>query len=199
MKIQSKETNAKMNQLIRLLISFNDIKEAFNIVEILMEQSDFEIEEANHKQNKMNSIKCESLSNALTIAYSRPFSGNDKGNKNPIPDLSVNVLKGFEKRDKELHKFLIDHRNKAVAHSDSEIIQMEPFYLKVEDQKLPLLIPLRNKTKFIFSEEELRNIKELCSKLMSEIHIRQKKLERELSDLIPIKELGKDLSEFTFG
>ncbi len=143
-------------------------------------------------------MKCKSLCDALTIAYSRPFSGNDRKNKKPIPDLSKNILKNLENQDKELHQSIIDHRNKAVAHSDSELINMEPFFLMIEKQKIPILIPLRNKTKFTFSSETINQIKELCAKLMGEINRKTNSLAEELNNFIPIKKIRRRHIRFSF-
>ena len=196
--MQTKETKAKKAQLIRLLISFDDLKEAFDIAGILQEEISKPTDKILRRDLKIHNIKCESLSDALTIAYARPFSGNDKKKKNSIPDLSQNVLKILGYENKQLHQFIIDHRNKAVAHSDSELIDMEPFYLMIGEQKVPSLIPLRNKTKFIFSSETLIEIKDLCAQLMTEINLRKDSLAKELEDYIIRKRLGEDTSGFPF-
>ena len=122
-------------------------------------------------------------------------SGNDK---NSIPDLNKNVIKILNTNEKELHNSLIKLRNKAIAHSDSDIIDIKPYYMSVNNKKLDLLIPLRNKTRLTFSNEMLLNIEMICSKLLGEIDKRRRILEKELENFIPIKEIGIDNFDFPF-
>ncbi|HSP11790.1 MAG TPA: hypothetical protein VLO29_04620 [Salegentibacter sp.] len=66
--MQTKEIKAKKAQLIRLLISFNDFKEAFDIAGVLQEEICKPIDKTLRRDLKIHNIKCESLSDALTVA-----------------------------------------------------------------------------------------------------------------------------------
>lgn len=193
------EIENKKKQLVRLIISFNDFKNAFDIANIIIRKNYQEKLEKSKGEEKQTYRKIwESLNCAMVIGYNRPFSGNDKKNKNPIPDLPGGIAKIFEGKEKEIHLSLIDNRNKFIAHSDSEAIELELYYIKIEDTKLDLLVPQQNPTRTPFLIENVIIIKEMCKKLMEEIFRRRKHLEIELKDYFPIKEIGKDEFEFPF-
>tara|TARA_R110002072_G_scaffold34164_6_gene102538 strand:+ start:470 stop:1075 length:606 start_codon:yes stop_codon:yes gene_type:complete len=197
MENEENRLKGKKNQFYRLLISFNDFKEALDIARIIFDKNNIDIE-INTEKRKIDILTKEALSSALIVAYSRPFSGNDKSSKNSIPDLNKNVIKILNTNEKELHNSLIKLRNKAIAHSDSDIIDIKPYYMSVNNKKLDLLIPLRNKTRLTFSNEMLLNIEMICSKLLGEIDKRRRILEKELENFIPIKEIGVDNFDFPF-
>tara|TARA_R110002050_G_scaffold60823_2_gene134772 strand:+ start:624 stop:1220 length:597 start_codon:yes stop_codon:yes gene_type:complete len=194
MENEGNRLKGKKNQFYRLLISFNDFKEASDIARIIFDKNNLDLE-INTEKRKIDILTKEALSSALIVAYSRPFSGNDK---NSIPDLNKNVIKILNTNEKELHNSLIKLRNKAIAHSDSDIIDIKPYYMSVNNKKLDLLIPLRNKTRLTFSNEMLLNIEMICSKLLGEIDKRRRILEKELENFIPIKEIGIDNFDFPF-
>lgn len=199
MKKDTNEIESKKKQLVRLIISFNDFKNAFDIADLIIEENyQTKLEKSQGKEKQTYRKVWESLNCAMVVGYNRPFSGNDKKNKNPIPDLPTGVTKIFGKKEKEIHASLINNRNKFIAHSDSEAIDIELYYIKVEDTKLDLLIPLQNPTRAPYLIENVIIIKAMCKKLMEEIFRRRKLIEKELKDYIPIKELGKDEFEFPF-
>lgn len=68
-----------------MLISFNDLKEVFDIAGILQEEICKPTDKTLRRDLKIHNIKCESLNDALTVTYAIPFSGNDKKKNNPIP------------------------------------------------------------------------------------------------------------------
>lgn len=193
------EIEYKKKQLVRLIISFNDFKNAFDIANIIIEENYQAKLEKSKEKEKQNYRKIwESLNCAMVVGYNRPFSGNDKKNKNPIPDLPVGITKVFNEKEEEIHLSLIHNRNKFIAHSDSDAIDLELYYIKIEDVKLDLLIPQQNPTRAPYLIENVILIKEMCKKLMEEIFRRRKHLEIELKDYFPIKEIGKDEFEFPF-
>jgi len=199
MTADNKKTIGKQKQFIRLLISYNDFENAYDIASIILDGNYHDqIEKLEGKKMKILRTNLRALNCAMIIAYNRPFSGNDKSNKNPIPDLPKGVLKVFNENERLLHSSLIDNRNKIIAHSDSDAIDMEPYYIQVDETKIDLLIPLQNNTNAIYSLGAVEEIKAMCEKLMVEVVNRKFKLEEELQDIIPIKIYGKDEFDFPF-
>ncbi|AOW16458.1 hypothetical protein LPB03_02790 [Polaribacter vadi] len=134
MENEGNRLKGKKNQFYRLLISFNDFKEVLDIARIIFDKNNLDLE-INTEKRKIDILTKEALSSALIVAYSRPFSGNDKNSKNSIPDLNKNVIKILNTNEKELHNSLIKLRNKAIAHSDSDIIDIKPYYMSVNNKK----------------------------------------------------------------
>lgn len=193
------EIEGKRKQLIRLLISFNDFKNAYDIANLIIEENYQErVENSDSEESQKNKRIWESLNSAMVIGYNRPISSNDKTNKNPIPDLPNGVFKVLNEHEKSIHQSLIDYRNKLIAHSDSEAIDMELYYMKIGETNLKILVPLQNHTRAPFLIDIVKIIKGMCKKLMEEIFKRRNILEKELENQIPIKQFGEDKFDFPF-
>lgn len=194
-----KKIEANKKQLIRLLISYNDFKNAYDIANLILEDNYQEKVESTIEGEKLKNKRIwESLNCAMVIGYNRPFSGNDKKSKNPIPDLPKGILKVFNESEKEIHKSLIENRNSFIAHSDSDAINMNPFYIKFNDKKIDFLIPFQNEARAPYLINIVSKIRDMCEKLMEEAYRRRCILEKELQKYIPIKEFGKDEFKLPF-
>ncbi|MGZ0079782.1 hypothetical protein [Methylomonas sp. YC3] len=65
-----------------------------------------------------------SLTTALVVSYARPFVASRRNSS--VADTTVPgvLLRTLSSRQRELHEALIELRNKQVAHSDAEVLDM---------------------------------------------------------------------------
>ena len=99
------------------------------------------------------------LNTSLIISYSRPFTRND-GQSSAIPSLPSRTLKYYNKKEAELHNKILKLRNRAFAHSDADLfdvnLTLHREYLIPFFQEYPLEY---------FSKEELIQFEEMVEKL----------------------------------
>ena len=96
----------------RILISYNDFKQAHEIAELLVEGN---LYRAYPRENRHLVI---ALNMAAIVAYSRPFLNNRGRLANSrLPD---RILKGLTQEQLEVHKAVLDDRNTMMAHSDAD-------------------------------------------------------------------------------
>lgn len=94
-------------KLYRLNIAKGDIKKAIELLEAA--------EKHDHA-----SIEYEALIMGAIIHYARPFSCNEKSQSaNALARVPSTVIEGYSPDELTLHKRIIDRRNKAIAHAES--------------------------------------------------------------------------------
>ncbi len=92
--------------LSRLYIAKWDIKKAIEFLETA-------------EKYAPTSIEYEALIMGAIIHYTRPFSCNEKSlNANALARVPLAVIEGYSSDEHELHKRLIDRRNRAIAHAE---------------------------------------------------------------------------------
>ena len=187
------ELRNKNNQLVRLLISYNDMKNAMDIAAIIIEENyERKMKEFRGKEKWKYKKIWEALNCSMILAYNRPFSGNDKGKSNPIPDLCRNVLKVLNDEELKMHVDLIEERNSFMAHSDSDAVNMRPHSIATDGQKKGSLIPLQHDTMAPYMTEYIIIIRNISKKVMEEIFRRRMILEKELEDYYPVVDYKKE-------
>jgi hypothetical protein len=102
----------------RLYLARIDLNEAKATVEELLDRR------IPLPRSKLPSALLMSLTTALVVAYARPFV-NSRG-QSEVADKAVPgvLLRVFTSTERELHEALLDIRNKEVAHSDADMLDM---------------------------------------------------------------------------
>jgi len=189
----TKEQEHKYKQYLRLLISYNDFKQAAEIADLILSEKYFERrKKIRGHEGQKNRKLWEGLNCTMVIAYCRPFSGNDKNGKNKIPDLPKNILTCLTKEEKELHKIIMEERNTFLAHSDSEAWKISPRYIQQEGTERKILFPAHQDVRAPLLPESVRMISKMSRKLMEETFQRRMMLEKELKDFFPIQIIPKN-------
>lgn len=124
----SNEVKGKLRQFYRLLMSYNDFKQANEIATYILD-------EKLHDNVSKNRVLIEALNCAMIVAYARPFSGNDQKIEIKIPDLPENILNGLTDEELEIHNVVLEDRNKVLAHSDSEAHSLRPEAWEIDGKK----------------------------------------------------------------
>jgi hypothetical protein len=127
----SDEQFGKLRLFNRILISYNDFKQAHEIASLLL---DGDLYRNHPKENRYLVI---ALNMAAIVAYSRPFlnSGNDLAH-NRLPGRVLRILNAEELA---LHEAVIEDRNTMMAHSDADANVAIP--LVMETNRGPVVIP----------------------------------------------------------
>ena len=127
----SDEQFGKLRLFNRILISYNDFKQAHEIASLLL---DGDLYRNYPKENRHLVI---ALNMAAVVAYSRPFlnSGNDLA-QNRLPGRVLRILNAEELA---LHERVIEDRNTMMAHSDADANVAIP--LVMETDRGPVVIP----------------------------------------------------------
>jgi hypothetical protein len=127
----SGEQFGKLRLFNRILISYNDFKQAHEIASLLL---DGDLYRNYPKENRHLVI---ALNMAAVVAYSRPFlnSGSDLAH-NRLPSRVLRILNAEELA---LHETVIEDRNTMMAHSDADANVAIP--LVMETDRGPVVIP----------------------------------------------------------
>ena len=178
----------KHKQYLRLLISYNDFKQAAEIASLILSEDYFN-KRKKIKGNEGYKIKVlwESLSCTMIIAYCRPFTNNDKKKKSRIPDLNTKILSCLNKEELDLHNILLSERNTMLAHSDSEAWNLNPRYIQYKGKDTKILIPGHNDVRAPLLPEPTKTIEKMCYKLMEEVFKKRMTLENELEHEFPVE------------
>ena len=116
--ILSKEQKKALQSYRRLWISIRDLEESLEMTRQIIDKG------LRHPGfNKVNPLLA-GLTSALVVAYSRPFV-HSRGNKEFADrTLSGALLRIYTRGERSLHEHIISRRNKAIAHSDSDILEL---------------------------------------------------------------------------
>ena len=114
------------------------------------------------------------MNTALVISYARSFvlsRGESKVAEKTVPGI---LLRGLTAREREMHEALVTMRNKEIAHSDADILDMSLDVFEEGDGAI------YKSTREPFRRTELRSILKLIEKLEDALHHRCKELRQEL-------------------
>jgi hypothetical protein len=102
----------------RLWISRNDLHEAAAAVDLIDRSALHRDKSGNHPTDLII------LTTALVVSYARPFI--DTRGKSDVADRVVpgSILRVLTKKQRELHNLIIYMRQKEVAHSDAEVLDL---------------------------------------------------------------------------
>ena len=152
----------------RLWLSRIDLHEAkASIAEILKSNLPF-------PRRKEPSALLVALTTALVVSYARPFV-NARGHS-AVAERTVpgKLLRVFTSRERELHEALVEMRNREVAHSDADVLEMSIELFPGGDGGICRAArhPLRRM--------ELRALDRMLEKLLAQIERRCEELRKEL-------------------
>jgi hypothetical protein len=114
----SAEQEARLRLYRRLWIAGDDLDEARSIIEEVFKSK------LRRPRSKKPSPLLIALTTALVVAYARPFV-NSRGPSN-IADRTVpgKLLQTLTSKERQLHDAILDMRNREVAHSDAEFLEL---------------------------------------------------------------------------
>ena len=114
-----------------------------------------------------------SLTTALVVAYSRPwvYSRGQSVAERTVP---ASLLRSLTSRQREAHNFLVDLRNKEVAHSDADILDL---HLRLHPDGHSAILRTSREA---FRRSELRDIRRIIEKLEAAIEHRCEELRPDL-------------------
>jgi len=119
----NKELQLAKKQIKRILISREDILEAAVCAHQLLKHQYYKpdyLDRGDEFENTDEYINMKALTTTLVVAYSRPFTRNE-GDNSAISTLPEKILKSFNSSEIDLHKKILNLRNKAFAHSDADL------------------------------------------------------------------------------
>ncbi len=181
----SPKVNGQMRQYKRILLSYADFKHARMISAYILASQFYE---QGHPEGY---TLHEALNCSMILAYCRPFSGNKASTDTGIPNLPNRVLKVLNIDERSMHDSVMHDRNKVLAHSDDEVLQVEPVILRIpgcDDIVMPVkswgLAPLIKEATLIFHSAVVKLEAAMMEERMS--------LEIELKPHFRIVQLGVD-------
>jgi len=133
----TREEEGRFRQYERLLLSYADFKHAKLVSSYVLGQK------LHDSAPGESSVLLEALNCSMIISYARPFSGNDQNGKRKIPDLPSNFTKILNSEEREIHQIVLNDRNKVLAHSDSEALNVLPVVWKV-NENIETIVPVKN-------------------------------------------------------
>jgi len=115
----------------RLLISYNDFRRASQIARyILKHRLQAKVDRLRGERRYRVMLLWQALNCAMVVAYCRPFSGNDRRTARRIPDLPRRFLATLTSEEREIPELALRDRNTLLAHSDSEVWALQPFFVE---------------------------------------------------------------------
>jgi hypothetical protein len=152
----------------RLYLSRIDLEEAKAIAEDLLARR------IALPRSKLPSALLLAMNTALVVSYARPFvqsRGQSEVAEKAVPGI---LLRSLTAREREMHEALITMRNKEVAHSDAEILEMSFEVFEGGDGAI------FKHAREPFRRPVLRAILKLVAKLEYAMHQRCEELTKEL-------------------
>ena len=174
------EIEHKRRQLVRLLISYNDFKQAAELA-ALARSSDGHYAFEHHIMgdaafDQINILRA--LNIAACVAYCRPFSGNDRTADPKISDLPQRFVRELDAEERELHDHLLELRDTSYVHSDSTAWDLE---LSWHNRKCGLE---HNDVWAPFKQDWLDRIQALSNKMRERCFAERQSLERDLYPML---------------
>ena len=131
----SREIEGKLRQYKRLLLSYADFKHA-------KLASAYILDSGLHKKYPEGSyVVLEALNCSMIMAYCRPFSGNESRGNDGVPDLPGRLLRVLSPAERVIHDVVMQDRNRVLAHSDAEALQVEPVIWSFAGEEM--IVPLK--------------------------------------------------------
>jgi hypothetical protein len=167
----------KVRLLRRILVSYNDFKQAAHISSHILAPK-LHRDYPEKDRHILQALNC-----AMIIAYARPFSGN-RGSKTMLAALPERVLNAFTTDERVLHQVVMKDRNELLAHSDQRAWCLRLSVIK-SSGRTPMLVPLHRDTAAPLDEKHTRMFNGMAHKLMETLFAERRALEKELIDVLP--------------
>ena len=173
----SDESYGKLKLFNRILISYNDFKQAHEIATLLAEGNLYD----NYpRENRQLVI---ALNMAAIVAYSRPFL--DSRGELAHNRLPGKVLKILSAKEREVHEAVLVDRNTVMAHSDADANLAIPLVMELENRKV--IIP-KNASAYevVLLPEVMKILCEMSYKLQEYCFELRQEIEAEMIEILPI-------------
>ena len=170
------EQFGKLRLFNRVLISYNDFKQAHEIAALLV---DGDLYREYPRQNRHLVI---ALNMAAIVAYARPFL--DSGGELAHNRLPGRVLRQLTAEEMALHETVLQDRNTMMAHSDADANLSIP--LVMETDRGPVVAP-KNASAYATTllPESMRLLRAMAIKLQEQCFVLRQELEPELVSFLP--------------
>lgn len=152
----------------RLHLSYNDLDEAKATVEELLRAR------LPVPRREPPSALLMALTTALVVAYARPFVNSRGESKFAERSVPGSLLRVLTSRQREIHNYLLNVRNREVAHSDADRSEI---YLQLYPNGHGAIF---RAARAPFLRAELKDIHRIITKLMKEVDHRCDELRRVL-------------------
>jgi len=125
-----------MRQYKRILLSYADFKHAKRASSYILDS------QLHQKCAEEGYLILEAMNCSMIVAYCRPFSGNQSNAAGGIPDLPNRLLRVLDPAERAIHDVVMHDRNKVLAHSDDEVLQVEPVIWQITGRDM--VMPIKN-------------------------------------------------------
>jgi len=172
----SDEQFGRLRLFNRILISYNDFKQAHEIASLLV---DGDLYRNYPRENRQLVI---ALNMAAVVAYSRPFLKN--GSELAHNRLPGRVLRDFTAEELKLHEVLLKDRNTMMAHSDADANESIP--VVIETNRGPIVVP-KNASAYEtpLLPEAMQLLRVMALKLREHCFALRQEMEAELIPFLP--------------
>ena len=162
------ELQADLRLYRRLYLAFNDLDEAKGIVEELLRAR------LPLPRNNPPDALLMALTTALVVAYARPFINTRGESKFAERSVPGSLLRNLTSRQREAHNYLLNIRNREVAHSDADKSEI---YLKLYADGHSAILRVARAP---FLRSELKDILRIITKLLKGLDRRCEELRNAL-------------------
>lgn len=166
------DSTKQLSQLNRVLISQVDFKNCYGIAKYILDEKLHELD------SYSNRYLLEGMCIGMIVAYCRPFSANKGG------DLSGKFIRELNSKELEIHKQALISRNKALAHSDNDVWEMNPHYIEMRNNDR-VLMPFHNCVHDPVPVSFTKELMELSKKQLKQCIKSQGQLEERVGKHIP--------------
>ncbi len=175
----SDESYGKLKLFSRILIAYNDFKQAHEIASLLVEGDFYE----NYPEENRQLVIA--LNMAAIVAYSRPFL--DSRGELAHSRLPGKVLRILSVKEREVHETVLVDRNTAMAHSDADANLAIPIVMELENGKI--IIPKNASAhEKILLPEAMELLCGMSYKLQEFCFELRQNMEAEMMDILPLAE-----------
>lgn len=172
----SKDADKKklLQRYYRVVLSYVDLKHALlSAQQLLKLGNDYEPE---------NNVLKTALYCSMIVAYARPFNSGGQSNIGNIPVLGQEMINLLSKSEKEIHKYCLLCRNKMIAHTDANYVNLDPFLaINIPGD---IVVPLKNDALAPFTVSYTQDFKKLCKKQVEWVVNERMKIEPEILSLL---------------
>ncbi len=170
------EPFGKLRLFNRILISYNDFKQAHEIASLLID-GDFYRDYPTKNRHLVIALNM-----AAVVAYSRPFLNS--GSELAHSRLPGRILRNLNAEELELHKTVLDDRNTMMAHSDADANATIP--LVIETPRGPMVVP-KNASAYAtpLLPEAMQLLRSLALKLRERCFTLRQEMEPSVISFLP--------------
>lgn len=170
------EQFGKLRLFNRILISYNDFKQAHEIATLLVDGNFY------RDYPRENRHLVLALNMAAVVSYARPFL--DSGGELAHNRLPGRILRKLTAEEMALHQTVIEDRNTMMAHSDADANLSIP--LVMETDRGPIVVP-KNASAYatILLPESMQLLRTMAIKLQEHCFVLRQELEPELVSFLP--------------